>query len=183
MRMYIRFLRLFLSRLFRYEFFDGVSSLSFRLMPWDCVVSKAGNDRYHAFMDMGRIDLLMKAGVYPGSPHPFIYTSHIRHCAALRMFQRFQLTTRLVHTDKFFFWTEHVFESGGKVIATAVSKNGLLKWGKIMPTADAYAYPLPEETLSLTANEILTIEKMEGVLKKIRGHKNINQDHDTDTAS
>src|ERR1700722_11991879 len=79
MRMYTRLLRVLLSHIFRHEPFDGKSVLSFRIMPWDCVARQAGNDRYHAFMDLGRIDLLLNAGVWPRYSHAFVCTDYIRH--------------------------------------------------------------------------------------------------------
>jgi hypothetical protein len=169
MRMYIRLIRVLLSHVFRHEPFDGISALSFRIMPWDCVVRLAGNDRYHAFMDLGRIDLLLNAGVWPRYSHAFVCTDYIRHRYPLPLFRRLILTTRFVHADKYFFWLEHVFECGGRIIATAISKNGLVAEGKLVPTNTAYPRPMPEQSLAYTAREILIVRTMDGFLKAIQG--------------
>lgn len=141
MRLYFRLFRIVLSALCsRHDFpFNGDSMLHFTVMPWDCVLTLVGNDRYHSFMDLGRIDLMIRLGAWNAliseRLQPFVQTAHIRYRYPLRIFQPFKLRTRLVYTDSRYFWMEHVFQSRNKVMATAISKNVLISHNKIMPTA------------------------------------------------
>jgi len=140
MRMYIRLLHIILVALSRKSDlpYDGESVLHFTVMPWDCVVQFMGNDRYHAFMDLGRVDLLMRLGAWEpiirGRLQPFVANVHIRHRHRLAMLRRFTLRTRLIHADNRFYLMEHIFQSGEQIIATAISRNGLTRNGKIAPT-------------------------------------------------
>lgn len=140
MRLYIRLFTVALSALLGKKAapFSGESVLRFTVMPWDCVIRLMGNDRYHAFMDLGRVDLLVRLGAWDmvirDRLQPFVSTVHIRHQYRLRMFQKFMLRTRLVHADKKFFLIEHIFQIGKKIMAAALSKNGFTHRGKIVDT-------------------------------------------------
>ncbi len=138
MRMYTRLAWLLLAALFRWHGFTGQSVLRFRVMPWDCVIKLMGNDRYHAFMDIGRLDLLLRLGgwhlLLAKKLRPFVYTAHIRYRYPLPLFRSFILRTRLIYVDGTFFWMEHIFECKGVTMATAISKNGLTWGDRIIPT-------------------------------------------------
>jgi acyl-CoA thioesterase FadM len=140
MRLRFRLLRVILAALFRSRDLDfsEESVLHFTVLPQDCVLKHVGNDRYHAFMDLGRIDLLIRFGGWKAvifeKLQPFVFTAHIRHRYPLRLFQTFVLRTRLVNMDNRFFWLEHVFECDKRAIATAISKNGFKCRDKIVST-------------------------------------------------
>lgn len=138
MRMYTRLVWLLLVAFFRWHSFTGESVLHFRVMPWDCVIKLMGNDRYHAFMDIGRLDLLLRFGgwqfLLANKLQPFVYTAHIRYRYPLSLFRSFILRTRLIYVDGTSFWMEHIFECKGVTMATAISKNGLTCDNRIMPT-------------------------------------------------
>lgn len=114
------------------------SSLNFFVLPSDCVVKYMGNDRYHAFLDCGRIDLLLQLVglkvVFKKKLSPFVYTCHIMYRKPLKVFTKFNLRTRLVNIDGYYFWMEHIFEQNGQVMAMALSKNGLCHSKKIVAT-------------------------------------------------
>jgi len=173
MRLYIRLLYVVLSALWRKKDrpFSGESVLAFTVMPWDCVVQYMGNDRYHAFMDLGRIDLMIRLGAWDSvirnRLQPFVLSVHIRHQQRLRRFQKFVLRTRLVHTDSRFFLMEHIFQNGTQIMATALSKNGLTCHDRIVATG-----PILKHTSwqlgSYEAQHVFTIDDIGALLLHLR---------------
>ena len=175
MRLRLRLLRVILFALLRnhHVHFSGVSILYFTVMPTDCVVKLVGNDRYHSFMDLGRIDLLIRSGAWntllAGRLQPFVHSAHIRYRYPLRIFQPFILRTRLVHTDNSYFWMEHVFQCGQKVMVTAISKNGMTAHNKMMPTytilrrIEAVIFSYPEASITI----INAVEKLLRTIQSI----------------
>jgi acyl-CoA thioesterase FadM len=129
MKLQFRLFRIMVAAFLRKKNFelDNSSILRFILMPWDCVLTRAGNGRYLAFMDIGRLDLAIRLGwwkiILGKRSCPFVITVHIRYSSSLTMFQRFVLRTRLIHWDKRYIWMEHIFERNRKTVATAISKN------------------------------------------------------------
>jgi acyl-CoA thioesterase FadM len=175
MRLRLRLLHIILAALCRSQtpVFNGESVLQFTVMPWDCVLRYVGNDRYHAFMDLGRIDLLIRLGAWDAvireRLQPFVYTADIRYQRRLGLFQRFILRTRLVHADRKFFLMEHIFQCGQKIMATAISKNGLTRQERIVPTSillkDIHWQQTEYDPVYLSA-----IERIERLLKGLKMH-------------
>jgi len=116
------------------------SILHLRVTFGDCLIRAMSNDRYHAIMDMGRLHLLLRFYSLPRllwhRIHPFVYTVDIKYRKPLRCFQRYTLMTLLVGYDRQYFWLEHYFAVEGEVVAMAVSRNGLLYKGKLMPPTE-----------------------------------------------
>lgn len=129
MKLRFRLLCIMAAALFRQRDFEhgDTSSLQFILMPWDCGITRASNDRYLAFMDLGRIDIAIRLGwwkiMVKKRACPFVITVHIRYSSSLKIFQRFVLHTRIIYWDRQYIWMEHIFEQNGKMVATAISKN------------------------------------------------------------
>jgi len=172
MRDYLRLLRVILAALLRNpRDFTGESVLDFTVMPWDCVVKLVGNDRYHTFMDLGRIDLLIRMGGWHTLLHerlqPFVQSVHVRYRYPLHLFQGFILRSRLVHSDHSYFWTEHIFQVDDKIMATAVSKNGLTRCNRIVST-DKILQFLVGNIASYAEERILTVNAVEKLLRNIR---------------
>jgi len=174
MRLRLRLLRVILFALLRNNdlTYTGESVLHFTVMPSDCVIKLVGNDRYHSFMDLGRIDLLIRMGgwntLLSQKLQPFVHTAHIRYRYPLAMFQRFVLRTRLVHSDNRFFLMEHIFECGKKIMATAISKNGLTLQGKIIPTSQIIRF-INGEQIPYAETNISVINAFEKLLRTLQG--------------
>lgn len=147
------------------------SSLQLRIMPWDCVWRLSGNDRYHAFMDLGRIDLAIRMGwdktILKNNWRPFVVAVHIRHSHPLKCFEPFVLHTRLLFCDKYAVWMEHIFESKGRKVATAISKNVAISGKVIVPVGKIpqLVNECPVDKESLDNIDILT--KAEWVLRQV----------------
>lgn len=154
-------------------YIDGTSVLRFTVVPSDCVVRLVGNDRYHSFMDLGRLDLLIRIGGWHllliEKMQPFVFTVHVRHLLPLKMFQRFAVQTRLTYWDNTSFWLEHVFISGRKTIATAVSRNGFTYQNKIVSTERIFELMNGEIVSSLyPVKKVSTVVAIERLLKEIK---------------
>jgi acyl-CoA thioesterase FadM len=173
MRMYGRLFTIILAALLRDKNMTLAeeSILRFLISPWDCVVKLAGNDRYHAFMDLGRIDLMIRLGgwhtLLSERLQPFVHTAHIRYRYPLRMFQGFILKTRLAHTDSSFFVMEHIFQSGPTVMATAISKNGMTYKGRIVPTKDILGH-IEGSGLPYSEKNISVLQAVEKLLRGLQ---------------
>lgn len=109
------------------------SVLRFRAWPWDVDVLRVTNDRYHAFMDLGRLELVARFGVTRQLSNqgwiPRIRSVTIRHRRSLKLFQGFELRTQLHSWDEKWFWFKQEFVCKGRVVAIAYSQVILHKKG------------------------------------------------------
>jgi len=142
-------------------------------MPWDCVVKCVGNDRYHAFMDLGRIDLTIRLGgakVFALQRlQPFVLSAHIQYRHPLRLFQRFVLQTRLKHWDNKFFWVEHVFKCGNRTMATAISRNGFTLDNRMVSTEAIFLLLNGEKVSSVYPPATISIvHAIDALLRSLR---------------
>jgi len=128
MRMRIRVLMVWLNALLRLKSVSTSkqSVLSFRVMPWDCVIRYMGNDRYLCFMDLGRMDLAYRLGwvniLRKKNLQPQVVGCFARYYRPLRCFDHFVLRTYLVHTNGVSVWLAHYFEKNGVIYCSAISK-------------------------------------------------------------
>ena len=115
------------------------SILQLRVMPWDCVWRFMGNDRYYSFMDLGRIDFVLRMGwgkaILKNKWNPFVIGSYIQYRAPLKMFQLVELHTKLIYWDSRFFWMEHEFKRKEKTIALAISKSAATYNSRVVSTS------------------------------------------------
>ena len=113
----------------------GTSVLHFRAWPTDLDLSlHVNNGRYLSLMDLGRLDLMVGAGLWRAILQhrwtPIASNVLIRFRREIRPFQRFRLETRLVTWDTSMVVMEQVFvlEGGprnGQVAARALFKGGI----------------------------------------------------------
>jgi acyl-CoA thioesterase FadM len=96
----------------------GISDLDFNL--------HMNNGRYLSLMDLGRLDLALRAGLFrpawQGRWRPVLGSATIRFRRSLRPFQRFELRTRLLCWDHRWFVFEQRFESDGELYAVALAR-------------------------------------------------------------
>jgi acyl-CoA thioesterase FadM len=124
----------------RLELFDE-SVVRFRVWPSDLDFNRhMNNGRYLTIMDLGRIDAILRAGLF-GTLHregwrPVVAAQTIDFRRPLRLFRRFSLHTRLICWDEKFFYIEQVFVSQGRVMATALVKAAVLAKGRSLKTRD-----------------------------------------------
>ena len=114
-----------------------LSVIRFRVTWGDCVWKLMSNDRYHAIMDIGRLDLLFRCvrlrDILTNRVRPFVHTVDIQFRRPLPCFRTFYLVTKLCGWDDQYVWLEHFFVLDQEVVVTAVSKNGLRTPAGIIP--------------------------------------------------
>jgi YbgC/YbaW family acyl-CoA thioester hydrolase len=136
MNLIIRFLKVLISSLLRSPMglLDN-STLRFRVLPTDLDINlHMNNARYLSFMDLGRTDLLLRAGmlgvVRRERWKPVVGNIDIKFRRPLMPFQSFEVHTRLLCWDEKWLYLEQCLESASGVHAIAtvrglfVSRNG-----------------------------------------------------------
>jgi acyl-CoA thioesterase FadM len=123
MRLRLRLLLLLLSSFWKkpINILDE-SVLNLIVLPNDIDVSKISNDRYIALMDLGRMDIVFRSGLLKlmlkNKWGPVVTFDTIRFRYPLKVFQRYQLKTRIVWWDDTTFYFKQSFERKGRVVAT-----------------------------------------------------------------
>lgn len=81
------------------------------------------NGRYLTIMDLGRLDLILRSGLWrvmrTRKWYPVIGSARITFRRSIEPFQRFELVTRVIGWDDKWLYIEHRMERGGKVMAQA----------------------------------------------------------------
>jgi YbgC/YbaW family acyl-CoA thioester hydrolase len=107
----------------------------FSVWPTDLdLLLHVNNGVYLSMMDLGRVDLMTRAGVAKKLRqhgwHPVVVAQTIRFRRPLTLFQRFTIETRVLGWDEKAFVLEQRFERGTEAVATAIvrarflAKNG-----------------------------------------------------------
>ena len=98
------------------------SVLTLTVLPTDIDVTKISNDRFVALMDLGRMDIAFRAGLlksmFRNKWVPLATFDTIRFRYPLKIFQRYQLRTRIIWWDETTGYFQQVFERKGRVVAT-----------------------------------------------------------------
>lgn len=123
MRLRLQLLWLILALLWRKRrnVLDEVA-LSLVVLPNDIDVSKISDDRYLAIVDLGRVDLVLRTGLLrtlimrKWAPLATSVTMRFRH--PLKIFQRYQLLTKIVFWDDDVFYSRQRFQRHGRIVAT-----------------------------------------------------------------
>lgn len=116
------------------------SVLNLRVLPNDVDITKISNDRYTALMDLGRLDIVFRAGLRKAMTTkkwmPVVTFNTIRFRYPLKIFQKYQLKTRIIWWDETTFYWQQIFERKGRVIATGHICGTLFNQdGQIPPSA------------------------------------------------
>lgn len=137
MNLYGRILMLILKRLFlknRVDLF-GVCRTHFRVNPMDLDLNiHMNNGRYLSIMDLGRVDLMLQAGVlwplFCQGYYPVVATECIRFMRPLGPFESFTVSTQIDSWDEKDIFLSQRFESKGHAIAEGYLKARFKKRGK-----------------------------------------------------
>ena len=103
----------------------GPCRTPFTVLPTDLdVLMHVNNGVYLSMMDLARIDLMQRSGlfapVYRKGWYPVVVAQSIRYRRSLRAFQRFVIETRVLGWDDKAFVIEQRFECQGDVVAHAL---------------------------------------------------------------
>ncbi len=100
----------------------GTSKLRFTVLPNDLdPYGHMNNGRYLTLMDLGRIDVMLKTGLWHTMKergwNPLVGSSYMIHRRPLLPFQRFTLLSRVATWDDKWLYMEHRFERDGVLYA------------------------------------------------------------------
>ena len=122
-----------------------VGRLQFRVLPTDLdVMGHMNNGVYLSIMDLGRMDLMRKAGAWTrlvkAGVLPVMASETITFRRSLMPWQRFTVETRLVGWDERAIYTEQQIVVGGEVFARATMRGRFVKKaGGVATTAEVFA--------------------------------------------
>lgn len=153
MNLYIRVLIVFLRSCFSVRIPDILSPtrLRLRVLPNDLDFNMhMNNGRYLSVMDLGRLNLIMRAGLLGQMVRrgagPVLAAMQMRYRLPLGPFQIFDLETRVLCWDEKWVYMEQRFMIAGGPKAGAIAAIGLVKGGffdsrsgKMIPTGDLLA--------------------------------------------
>jgi YbgC/YbaW family acyl-CoA thioester hydrolase len=120
----------------------GPSRKRFLVLPTDLdVLGHVNNGVYLSMLDVARVDLMLRSGAFARlHSHGYfavVAAETIRFRRSLRLFQRFDVETRVLGWDEKAFILEHRFMRGEELVAEAVIRSRFLKrGGKTIGTAE-----------------------------------------------
>lgn len=136
MNLYIRIFILLFKHLFHRGKVDPFApwTTSFRVNLLDLDFNfHMNNGRYLSVMDLGRVDLLLKAGAVPtllkGGYYPVVSSESIRFRKSLGLFERFDVVTCIEAWDEKDFYIRQTFIRNGQLCAEGVIKGRFLQRG------------------------------------------------------
>jgi acyl-CoA thioesterase FadM len=146
-----------------------VGSVRFRVLPNDLDLQRhMNNGVYLSLMDLGRIDLMVRSGVWgeltARGYYPVIVSSTITYRRSLELWQTYELESRIVGIDDIAAYVEQRFVRDGEIVARAVIKARFLKKsGGIVPIPelaelfgmDPQNHPLPAWLAEWSGNAAL----------------------------
>ena len=133
----------------------------FRAWPHDLDVNvHMNNGRYATLMDLGRVDLMARAGmlgvVRREGLMPVVTAQHLTYRRALPPFARFTIETRVIGWDERNVYLEQVFVKGGEVAARGLVQTLFLRGGRRVASAELVALfgmredrPVPSDVTAL----------------------------------
>lgn len=125
-----------------------------RVLPNDLDVQMhMNNGRYLSIMDLGRLDLIVRLGFWKAARkrgwYPIVGSAKMDYRRPLTVFQKFEMTSRIVGWDERWVFVEQEIFSNGKICAHAMfktmirSKEGLVTPQEVM-SATGHPFPMPE---------------------------------------
>jgi acyl-CoA thioesterase FadM len=125
MNLLFRLIVILIESLFRKKLHPlSESILHLRVLPNDLDLNlHMNNGRYLAVMDLGRLDLLLRAGLLPTlfkqRWQPLVGAVNIRFRQSLMPLVKYRLHTKIVAWDEKWFYIEQRYERKNRLIATA----------------------------------------------------------------
>jgi len=112
--------------------FNSTTTTSFRVWFTDLdILMHMNNGIYLSLLDLGRVDFMIKTGgfkkVNKKGMYPVVASEGIKFKRSLRLFQKFEIKTRLAGWDDKFVYLEQSFWSKDRLHASAIIKGKFLK--------------------------------------------------------
>lgn len=139
MRLRLRLLLLVFASFFRQRLrLVDENVLRLCVLPNDVDVTRLSSDRYLPLMDLGRINIVLRAGLFRSLVRnrwiPVARVVSMRYRHPLRIFQRFSLRSRVAYWDAEWAWIEHRFERHGRTTAIGIVKVGFIGPKGVVPS-------------------------------------------------
>ncbi|OYZ13529.1 MAG: hypothetical protein B7Y39_17400 [Bdellovibrio sp. 28-41-41] len=146
----------------------GPCMTPFRCSPSDLdVLRHMNNGTYLSIMDLARVDLMIRAGLWAdlnkNGMYPVVVAESIRFRKSLKLFERFCIETTVLGWDEKAFILQQRFLRGADVIAEAIVRARFLRkaGGSVPPTEilslgkiDITSPPLPPAIAAWNQNQI-----------------------------
>lgn len=122
----------------------GEGRVTLRCWPNDLDTNlHMNNGRYLTIMDLGRVDLILRSGLWPVMRkrkwYPVIASAKVSFRRSINAFETFELTTQVIGWDEKWLYIEHRMEREGKVAAQAFIKSLFLCPDGKVPVAELIA--------------------------------------------
>jgi len=154
---------------------EDVSVLQQRVWPDELDINvHMNNAKYLAVMDLGRTDWIVRAGAWKLMRYekmaPVVGGAMVRYRRSLKLFQPYELRTRLLGWDERWLYIEQIMEcKDGGMACLAVQRTTFTKNGKLVPPVelaaklghDATAMPAPEWTKSWNESDAAFAKSVE----------------------
>ena len=136
-----------------------VGTVRFRVLPTDLdVLGHMNNGVYFSIMDLGRMDLMIRSGVWAKfrarGYYPVMANETMSFRKSLQPWQLFDLETRIVGYDDKAVYAEQRFVVDGEIYASAMTRARFLKKGGIVTL---------EELSELTGADVTKLKPAEWV--------------------
>ena len=138
MSILFRFLMTLVAAFFRPKMgIDDVSVLRQRVWPIDLDINiHMNNARYLSVMDLGRVDWIIRSGVWKLMRNegmaPVVGGAMVRYRRSLLPFQNYELRTRLLGWDERWIYVEQAMVRGDGIACVAVQRAGFTKGGRLV---------------------------------------------------
>ena len=131
------------------------------------------NAKYLAVMDLGRTDWIVRTNARRLMTHekmsPVVGGALVRYRRSLKLFQRYELKTRLLGWDERWLYIEQIMECRQGIACIAVQRTTFTKNGKMVPPQelaaklghDAGQMPAPDWTRAWNETDIAMVKAAE----------------------
>ena len=116
----------------------------FRVLPTDLDFNgHMTNHRYHTIMDCAAIKLLGSHGIllamFKNRWRPIVGSCFISHKRSLKIFNHYQVRSKIIHCDTYWSYISHSIEYNGKTIAVANRKYAFVNRAGFIPTEKIFS--------------------------------------------
>ena len=120
------------------------TTLRFRVLPNDLDANlHMNNGRYATIMDLGRIDLMQRLGLFRHVVKqrwmPLVAGLQLQFLRPLKPFQSYQLDTRVAAWDEKWVYIEQIFRTRDREVAKAVVKTQIRRGRQAVPISELMA--------------------------------------------
>ena len=150
----------------------STSTLPLRVLPTDIDIAlHVNNGMYLSLMDLGRFDLMVRAGAWDRMRakgwSPVVSLESIAFRRSLRLWQRYTIETRIIGADEKAIFFEQRMVSGGEVYARAYIATRLVSPSGPVPNSEIFA-EVGEPPAGLVLPEFLHAWRLEHALPGAR---------------